>query len=516
MPRTGILIADDELLIRIGIRHLIEGDEYAIIGEAENGEQVLSMLQTCKPDILLLDISMPVVDGLQVLFRIKQMKLPVKIVILSCHDDFELVRTALTNGASDYILKSSLDKENVMSSLKKVRDMLINEKKNMTQNLIDDHSLLDARLLRKNLLLDLIHNRQVPENSAELTGMEGCKIICAAFKIRKYRSIRKRYEDKDAFFITQSLFSVLEQSFTNDQRHELLEVAENSFALVCACQPGTIDRQIRTGMEQTVKNLIIIAKNYMNVELLFGIGGVREISLIHESYDEAVTAMEELFYSDRSPYAFYDPQKKKDGIEIHELEKQIKKLCIQRNYEYMAEKAEAYFKMLPEYPYTCSQSVKRFLMDITNLIFISENVDNHSVDEQIAEADSVESLHNIFKDSVITQYCNDIIGESNFITKNIIKYIRNNYMHPVQVGTIAKALGFSENHISRIFNKTMGTSIPEYLNKFRIEKAKELIRTTNYKLYCISEMVGFNSVAYFNTIFKNLEQCTPNEYRNKR
>ena len=98
-----ILIAEDELLTRIGIRNLIPWQEYEfqLAGEAEDGEQAIKVLEKYSPDILLLDINMPMVDGISVLQTIKEKGWHTHTIILSCHDEFEMVKQALVWGADD-------------------------------------------------------------------------------------------------------------------------------------------------------------------------------------------------------------------------------------------------------------------------------------------------------------------------------------------------------------------------------------------------------------------------------
>ena len=102
MNKISIAIIDDESLVRLGIKSSVEWENYGyeIIGEADNGQNGLEMIQQKQPDIVLLDICMPVMDGIEVLKRLQQMEIDCKVIILSCHDDFHFVKEAMKNGAS--------------------------------------------------------------------------------------------------------------------------------------------------------------------------------------------------------------------------------------------------------------------------------------------------------------------------------------------------------------------------------------------------------------------------------
>ena len=117
MNKISIAIIDDESLVRLGIKSSVEWENYGyeIIGEADNGQNGLEMIQQKQPDIVLLDICMPVMDGIEVLKRLQQMEIDCKVIILSCHDDFHFVKEAMKNGAYDYLRKNEINSANILN-----------------------------------------------------------------------------------------------------------------------------------------------------------------------------------------------------------------------------------------------------------------------------------------------------------------------------------------------------------------------------------------------------------------
>ena len=114
-----VLIVDDECMMRQGIRHMIEWEKegYLLVGEAANGEEGLLMIEEHQPDIVLADIVMPVLDGMEFAVIVKKRFPKVKLIMLSSYDDFEYVKKTLLNGACDYILKPSLNSEELLDML---------------------------------------------------------------------------------------------------------------------------------------------------------------------------------------------------------------------------------------------------------------------------------------------------------------------------------------------------------------------------------------------------------------
>lgn len=132
MNKISIAIIDDESLVRLGIKSSVEWENYGyeIIGEADNGQNGLEMIQQKQPDIVLLDICMPVMDGIEVLKRLQQMEIDCKVIILSCHDDFHFVKEAMKNGAYDYLRKNEINSANILNILEEVRQSVREERKN--------------------------------------------------------------------------------------------------------------------------------------------------------------------------------------------------------------------------------------------------------------------------------------------------------------------------------------------------------------------------------------------------
>ena len=101
------------------------------------------------------------------------------------------------------------------------------------------------------------------------------------------------------------------------------------------------------------------------------------------------------------------------------------------------------------------------------------------------------------------------------MTKDVLRYLQAHYREDISVAQIAQRLGMSENYLSRTFNKSMGMSIPNYVNNYRMTKAQDYLRNTNMKIYEIADALGYNSVSYFNTAFRRVTGITPAQYRNR-
>ena len=138
-----ILIADDEPLVRAGIKSVIPWQQHGfeVIGEAENGLEAYNKIISLKPDILITDIKMPQMDGIELLKKIKKDKIHIQSIILSCFDEFDMVREAMKYGAKDYILKLSIEPQKILDVLDEIKQNMAVDEPQSDQIVLDDSDI---------------------------------------------------------------------------------------------------------------------------------------------------------------------------------------------------------------------------------------------------------------------------------------------------------------------------------------------------------------------------------------
>ena len=121
-----VLIVEDEFLVRVGLRSLIDwsGNGFELLEDAIDGEQAMRQIRESLPDIILLDIQLPGMNGLQVLREIRELNICTKVVVISCNDEFEAVKQAMAYGAVDYLRKLSLNRDDLMKVLLEIKDSI--------------------------------------------------------------------------------------------------------------------------------------------------------------------------------------------------------------------------------------------------------------------------------------------------------------------------------------------------------------------------------------------------------
>lgn len=192
MRNIGIAIIDDESLVRLGIKSSVAWEEYGyeIVGEADNGQTGLEMIREKHPDIVLLDVCMPVMNGIEVLKSLQKLKIQCKVIILSCHDDFCFVKEAMKNGAFDYLRKNEINSANILTVLEEVRHSLC-KKQDEGQGGWDSY----ARHVCLHRLITGSSEpaeRQLPVSQLHIREGNLCCIVLQCRITRKYRPVTER------------------------------------------------------------------------------------------------------------------------------------------------------------------------------------------------------------------------------------------------------------------------------------------------------------------------------------
>jgi two-component system, response regulator YesN len=520
IPLTKILIVDDELLVRIGIIHAVDWGQngYEIVGEAADGKSALQMIDKLSPDIVLLDINLPVMSGLDVLKQIRQKNAPCKVVILSYHEEFEFVKEALKNGAYDYILKHNMNNNQMLDVLNKARDSIIEENKvdRFNKKFTGNMDTVN-KLLKRDKLLCMIKGKKIDGIDIKIN-LNPCCLYCLVFEMDDFQSVKMRYDNGDVGLLTEALLKMEEETIASISEHELLELKENRFALLVSFSKSASERLVKEKLNEICKMLMNTSETYANVNISIGISSRKDgFEYIGVAYNEAEMALSQKFtHYDRQIFDYDDIQGKEefgDFKAIYAIEDEIKKLLADKNYSLVLDAFHRYFSKLQTLKVVNATRVLDFVGNAVRFSSFCNEQSDEETDGLPANCYNVDILQ-----AFVEKYFQKQLGENNdydYYAKKAVKYIQEHYREQINLSSISDYLGLSESHTSRLFNKNIKMSIPDYINLVRIKKAKELIMGTTMKIYEISEYVGFKSPVHFNIVFKKLVYSSPLEFRSK-
>lgn len=535
-----MIIADDEEIVREGLSSVIPWHDYGveIIGLAEDGEEAYRMCQELKPDILCTDIRMPLMDGLGLAYKLKEEEnSSIRIILVSGVQDFEYAKTALRVEAEAYILKPVKIQE-ITEVIQKVVTSIELERSSRSNHEQLRKQLQDSMpVLREKLLAQLISGHYAHEATA----------------LEKAEFYHIPYTAGDAMAV-----GVLQ---LDDLSHALQTFSEENIQLIFFAIHNVVEELIRTVeggflFTNTLENELVIffnekmlassrfvelseeitrcVKQYVKVSVSIGIGSeVRSLTQLSLSYQEAKSALQYTFFSGKGSIVTIDDvdqlhhAKNENYMHLYSLEKQLMIMLKLGDTNGVKELSHKLFEevILPsgqrvdQVYYLCTELVFHLARTFHELDESFEHIVSSSISDVLQMLEGMRNIDTLraYLESMlldISAYFNNKHHSKNQkVVYKIKQHIEKHYMNNITIQSLAEEVYLSPTYMCQIFKKENHDTIIEYLTKVRVEKAKELMKSPDLKLFEIAEMVGFENATYFTTVFKKLTGILPGKYR---
>lgn len=514
----SVLVVDDELLMRIQIKDLIgKTSDYRICAEAEDGREALEFINLYHPDIVLLDLSMPVMDGLEVLRAVGKNKNAPRFLVLSCHDEFRMVREALTSGAQDYLLKNSLDYDTMLEALDKQAACLGTASHGRASD-VPDERLEDKNLYCITWLKHFFGGTISADRFSDFFSIRSVNCCCILFFISDYARVASRYADNNMDFMLDSMFNIFKNSLDKAQRGEFYQLEENLYIFLTDFSEQSSLGEIHSVQRSILQKFSYLARLYLNVTPVFGVGEIcPDFGALRKSYQHAQKALEVYFFTGHTVIFYVNRFSEEISEEgFAEISGRALSYCLGKEYAKLREYLEVVHQCVSReeaFNYPSPGQFKGLYTRLAELITANEHLE--SVETDYAAFETYEEMQKSFLSVFYDTIGLGGLSEADHVTKDVLRYLQAHYREDISVAQIAQRLGMSENYLSRTFNKSMGMSIPNYINNYRMTKAQDYLRNTNMKIYEIADTLGYNSVSYFNTAFRRVTGITPAQYRNR-
>ncbi len=543
-----IMLVDDEPLILAGITSLINWEEHdcSIIGKATNGLQALEQAIQLQPDIIITDIKMPVMGGLELIAKCKEEKLNFSFIVLTNLEEFELAKKALTLGASEYLVKINLTEETLINGLNSAKqhfDQITACNTNRMENSFiqagneeitkaffkklllssEDYAAIDESILpNKTDKLNYFSNHE--KQIAELFVSPLLIMVNISYSNAGY--IREDKQD-DIKKVTTHISSIVSEMLKRFFKHSsILDWGQRRFLLIVSTEGINNLTDVLKTFCQKVNTVL---KTYFEITGAFGISEIaKDAYQLPKFIDQTLTAIDYYYYYPTSPVIFYSEKCKKirhnDNFDISFLKKELK-IALQQND---SEKVSNIFNQLIDLFSTYTPRKKQAINACINLYSyiysFFENNDNKYMDifpstiTVMEHLNQLNSLNNIIEylNSFRINICDLLDTRKNSKIDMIIeltkKYVNNHYTEKLTLSSVSEALNFSSGYLSSSFKKHTGSNFSDYISYVKIEKAKELIDTHTHLMYEISEMLGFDNPYYFSKVFKKVTGMSPREY----
>ena len=538
MNEIKVFLVEDEMVIRRGIKNSIDWEKegYIFCGEASDGELAYPMIIKEKPDILITDIRMQFMDGLELCKLVKKELPNIKILILSGYDEFDYAKEAIRLGVTEYLLKP-ISSGKLLEALNWVSESIRREKE-------------DKDLVRK-------YMEEMRENTEHEKQKFFEQMIAGNLSMADALETGKKYEMN----LSAGMYNLLLFRFTlgeeNRKSGELLGEAEYAIEklterleYVFEFQRGVEgwafllmadnEEQMSERVKELSKDLEEIMKNYSTIAYFGGIGQpVARLRELEESFREAERALAARFTMELNRIISVEDIRMAqnvdtlDDIEITsfgEIEKtrtMLEKFLNNGAEDEIDEFVDVYINELPEENLK-SVLMRQYIIMDAYIVMMSfcEKIEGIEGEMQAQSEELKNSMKTIQTLEEIKNYIRmllkKIIGVRDTISgrrySNIIEIakdqIRKTYMSDeISLNTIAAEVGMSPSYFSSIFSKEMGKTFVEYLTEIRMDRAKELLMCSSMKTSEIGYEVGYKDPHYFSYIFKKTQNCTPKEFR---
>ena len=525
----SVFAVDDEPIVLEGIRSKIdwEGSGFTFAGEATDGEIALSMIHEIKPDILITDIKMPFMDGLQLAQAIKQTQPWIKIIILSGHDEFDYAKKAISIGIEDYLLKPFTPDE-LLASLNKTAVQIDKERKQLSDiSRLREELKSNEALLKKEFLNNLVHGSEemsaVLQKSSEL----GLNLIS-----RYYKVLISRIESRTNNTQNQQEACSLLNSYST-AINEAVSFFHHSNLLVCIFK-GSTQEELDDNTFRAAETINHIATKNEDCTVLTAMGKtVEHLSQLSTSYEDAKKILQASTNKENRIISSDDLADDENGtgtadalLDLKEGDPLVDKLkyAAKGDIQSIIEESMGLIKknpdqfsvfasyLLVDLIFAVSKLVEKLggnIKDLNPEILQRKFIDD-AVSDETRFVKTLEQVLNFaleFRDSKMTGKYADVILKAK-------RYIEENYADQnTTLTTVAEAVALSPNHFSTIFSQECKTTFIEYLTNVRLENAKRLMRETDMKGYDIAYECGFSDPHYFSYIFKKNTGLSPREYK---
>lgn len=519
-----MLIVEDERWEREGLIDFLDWKNMGIkiCGIACDGIEGLELAKDLHPDIIITDIKMPGLNGIEMSKRIRAILPYVKIIVLTGYDDFKYAQEAIRFSANAYLLKPIIEDETLEVMKTVVKECEKEQKEAVEKERLKSLAIDNFRLIENKLKLDLFEGR-VELSSNSMKGINydmNLETEDIVVIIIKQIDLANKLVIKDIEGLLDTSSIIVKP---DNYKMEIL---------LCISLAGKSEEYLL----EKVKEIYNLITEKCNVKIIIGIGRtLKGISHINESYKQGIQAIEyEIFWGDFGIIKY-------DGVQC------LNKNFVDKNREFLIQLSDfskeipqktssgEIFELLNElFSYLCTNKgaerklIYDYFYNIINEISLLhlnlyEDI-NDIYDDDSSWVKKLSSLENIqgFKDFIFEFYdkylrwTNEKRNNKNeHIINRLIQLIEEKYMYEISLKTIADEVFLSSNYIGCIFKKSTGKSFTNYLCEYRMEKAKELLKSSKNKVEKVAIKVGIPNVSYFCLIFRKKCGVSPGEYQER-
>lgn len=530
-----VFLVEDESIIRETLRDTVPWEQcgYTFVGEAGDGEIALPMIRQTKPDVLITDIRMPFMDGLA-LSKLVLSEFPkVKVIIISGYDDFEYARQAIDIGVEQYLLKP-ITKNNLLDVLENVRKKIESEQK-QNSYLVQFHMETQEyeQYARRRFLERVVAGRlsvqQIYEEAAKLDlDLRAQCYTIALFSLQETSGVTEGYSEPSA-----RVRDALLEHFLKYPEYILFRWNLNTYAVLIKGDSSRIQDYIRrctdavrsqyetlapkqnwyVAVGTPTQRLSTLPACFEEVSRLWACRHIvpEQHILMPGTVDfltktDSNSGLEQLDAAKVNPAILLGVM---NGASVEEIPSFVDEYALSVS-EALESKLFCQYLMLSirftaaEFVSSLGQSQKEFLDSVSCLDMVNQNVTETELKFYMREV-LIAAVN--LRERASSSQCQGLLSQA-------VRFIDEHFTEDnLSLNRVAQQVNISPNYLSAVFSQEKGKTLTEYVTERRMERAKELLRTTDKRSGEVAFEVGYRDPHYFSFIFKKTQGCTPRDYR---
>lgn len=529
-----LLIVDDEPLVQVGIKSMLNWAELNIevIGTAVNGQAALKIMEEQSPDIVITDVKMPVMSGLELIRQCREQYGSDNpyFIILTSYEDFHMVKEAITYQVTDYLVKMELTPASLTEAIERVlkRIQESESKDTSSENIV--HPFYDKFFIR------LINNLFESEEQFSLQSQDlnldfhYDRYVCCYGEMSSNQADSLPIEKQLSLFA--SSMQMLKELAGKYLPSFCLSLDTRHFALIFCYEAGQTDNSsYGRELKDILKKISETLTKYYNVSFRCGIGSLVEEPLaVCDSYQFSRQAS--ISANADNPIVFFEDCLRDDfyhnSFNISLFKQDLTKAFEEYDSELLNRTLDDLCELFLSHPDHYVQAMD----GACNILYLSISLlqDGETIVSDFFR-DNPDGYRSIYKQTTVEQIVNWLgffkrqtcqLFEShhkdykNHIVANVKKYINEHLTERLFLNEVAAVFGISPNYLSQLFGKYSDMGFSEYINACKISESKRLLTESNLKVYEVAEKLGFESAFYFSKVFKKVEGVSPTEYLNNQ
>lgn len=498
-----ILLVDDEKIERQGIKFLIQKFKIPlIVEEANNGKKAWEYIERNNDiDILLTDVKMPHMDGLELAKKVNQLNPNIVIIIFSAYGEFDYAKKACQVNAVNYLLKPiEIDEfQEVMGHV-----MEICEKRKQQELLkASDKKLWLYRLINTKdaigEITDILHYKY----DISLENKNMCFISV---------------ETRDNYFEQKE--EEFEEIFRNNikQNFEIINLYPNLSYILLYSSENIEMEEIENSIRKIYNRLIFDKKEKFSLIVGTRFCGMKNFRIKLQELEN--TIKDTFSYFSGIIYMSKTNLKNTDIVEEQfQLKESVMKSIKDKNIVAVKEQLLIYLKRLEDEKSSSAFFAKYLILDIVKAIYQEFGTYNESMimktANDIMNSNDLKKVGEVLIKVLeeIVEMDREILPDTSLTVLEIKKIVKNEYMNDIGLDEISEKVCLTSSYVSFIFKKETGSTLIKYLTDYRMKQAKELLENSNMKIVDIGKACGYSNQSYFNKLFKNYYGVTPKQYR---